>query len=362
MKYLPLLVVLACGGSQASSVDTPTATPRTPYEVASGDLQAAIAGPHRTEDERARDRFRKPAETLEHFGVRPDMTVLEIWPGGGWYTKILAPYLRDQGRLIAANMDPEDDTFRGEFARNYLALLDSAPELYDRVERRVLWPGKLLDGVPDQSVDFALSPRNTHNWIRNEGHSAADYFAAVFRVLKPDGTFGVIQHRAPEGTEHGEDGTIGYLTESVVIRLAEAAGFELAERSELHANEADTHDHPNGVWSLPPALRGGDENREHFVAIGESDRMTLTFRRPAPRHRVRAPDEARARSTRKRTPRPSPETYLFLAGGGRRLLEAHPRLRVIHEARQMHPALERLLALGHHAEIRDDRRQHAIGE
>ena len=278
MKHLALIFALACGGSQ--TVDTQPHTPRAPHQVASGDLQAAIAGTHRTEAERARDVFRKPAETLAHFGVRSDMTVLELWPGGGWYTKILAPYLRDHGRLIAGNMDPEDETFRGGFARNYLALLDSAPELYDQVERRVLWPDQLLEGVPDQSVDFAISPRNTHNWIRNEGHNAADYFAAVFRVLRPGGTFGVIQHRAPEGTEHGEDGTIGYLTESFVIRLAEEAGFELAERSELHANEADTHDHPNGVWSLPPALRGGDENREAFVAIGESDRMTLTFRRP----------------------------------------------------------------------------------
>lgn len=278
-KLLFVLFATACGGSQ--TIETTPHT-RVIYDVPSGDLRAAIAGNHRSAEERARDVYRKPAETLEHFGVRADMTVLEIWPGGGWYTKILAPYLRDHGRLITANMDPEDDTFRGRFARNFDAMLDEHPELYDQVERRVLWPGKLLEGVPDQSVDFVLSPRTTHNWIRNEGHSAADYFAAVFRVLKPGGTLGIIQHRAPEGTEHGEDGTIGYLTESFVIGLAEAAGFELAERSELHANEADTHDHPNGVWSLPPVLRGGDENRDAFVAIGESDRMTLTFRRPAP--------------------------------------------------------------------------------
>lgn len=293
MRLAILITLVACGGAQTSET-TPEA--RTPFQVESGNLQAAIEGAHRTDAERARDRYRKPAETLEHFGVRPDMTVLEIWPGGGWYTKILAPYLRDHGRLIAANMDPEDDTFRGQFARNYLALLDSAPELYDQVERRVLFPGKLLEGVPDQSVDFALSPRNTHNWIRNEGHSVADYFATVFRVLKPGGTFGIVQHRAPEGTEHGEDGTIGYLTESVVIRLAEEAGFELAERSEMHANEADTHDHPNGVWSLPPVLRGGDENREHFVSIGESDRMTLTFRRPPSSNESDAEADSRAES------------------------------------------------------------------
>lgn len=282
MRYLVsiLAFAMACGGSQSAET-LPPQTRRAPYQVASGDLEAAIAGEHRTDAERARDVFRKPLETLQHFGVQPNMTVLEVWPGGGgWYTKILAPYLRDSGRLIAGNMDPEDETFRGGFARRYLAMLDGAPEVYDQVERRVLAPGKLLEGVPDQSVDFVLSPRNTHNWIRNDAPTA-DYFSAVFRVLRPGGTFGVVQHRAPEGTEHGEDGTIGYLTESHVISLAEAAGFELADRSELHANEADTHDHPNGVWSLPPVLRGGDENREAFVAIGESDRMTLTFRRPA---------------------------------------------------------------------------------
>ncbi|MEM9074351.1 MAG: methyltransferase domain-containing protein, partial [Myxococcota bacterium] len=179
-------------------------------------------------------------------------------------------------------------------------MLQEHPELYDQVEETVLFQDTLMPEVADGSVDVAVSFRNTHNWSgRWEGHSVDAYFQAVARVLRPGGIFGIVQHRAPEGTEHGEDGTIGYLTESFVIGRAEAAGLELAERSEMHANPRDTHDHPEGVWSLPPVMRG-DSDPEAMRAIGESDRMTLTFRKPdatAVEDGTAAPDNTAAEAT-----------------------------------------------------------------
>ncbi len=285
MLHRSLLVFAVACGSSSTPAHSPASTTTAiaegdRYEVPSGDLEAAIAGPHRTAQERARDRYRKPAETLRYFGVTPEQVVLEIWPGRGWYTRILAPYLRGgPGKLIVATFDPDDDSFQGRITREFQAMLAAHPELYDRVEQAVLFRDRRLDDVPDGSVDVALSFRNTHNWIRWEGHDADAYFAAVARVLKPGGRFGIIQHRAPEEAEHGEDGTLGYVTESWVIAHARGAGLELVERSELHANPRDTHQHPEGVWSLPPTLRGGDETLRQ---VGESDRMTLTFRKPEP--------------------------------------------------------------------------------
>ncbi|MEM9188033.1 MAG: methyltransferase domain-containing protein [Myxococcota bacterium] len=272
-------LLVSCGGTTPESTVAPgRAGPRTPYQVPSGSIDAALAGAHRTDRERARDEYRHPKETLEFFGLQPNMTVVEIWPGGGWYTKILAPVVRDEGKLIVAGLDPEDTSFRGRFARSFRdEFLPAAPELYDRVQLSVLAPGNMMDDVPDGSVDLVINPRNSHNMIRWEDHDIAAFLSAVARVLKPGGVYGLVQHRAPDGLDGGESGQLGYVTEALMIRLAEAAGLRLDERSEVNANANDTHDHPDGVWSLPPALRGGDTDREHFLAIGESDRMTLRF-------------------------------------------------------------------------------------
>lgn len=273
-----LLSLASCGGASSAPVSEPRE--ETHFDVPTGDVAAALAGVHRTDAERARDRYRHPEETLAFFGLEPAMTVVEIWPGGGWYTSVLAPVLRDHGRLVAATLDPEDETFRGRFGRDFRERLAAHPEVYDQVEPVVLYPGNFMDDVPDGSVDMVLSFRSAHNWIRWGGEGAPPYLAAIARVLRPGGVFGIVQHRAPPGTEHGEDGTIGYLTEERVIALATAAGLELAERSEINANADDTHEHPSGVWSLPPTLRGPDRDAHH--AIGESDRMTLRFIKPAP--------------------------------------------------------------------------------
>jgi len=275
---LVLVLLTACGGAQAEGESTTTgSTEAQPtYSVATGDVAAALAGEHRDEAERARDRYRHPVETLAFFGLEPTMTVVELWPGPrAWYTKVLAPVMRDHGTLVAATLDPADESWRGGFARDFRALMESHPEVYDQVRASVLFPTDYMGDIEDGSVDMVLSFRSAHNWIRWEGNEAAPYFAAIARVLRPGGVFGIVQHRAPEGAEHGEDGTTGYVTEAHIIRLAEEAGLTLDERSEINANPDDTHDHPEGVWSLPPVMRGGES--EALLAVGESDRMTLRF-------------------------------------------------------------------------------------
>lgn len=271
----------ACGGApSADEGTTATSDPEPTYTVGTGDVAAALAGDHRAEDERARDRYRHPTETLAFFGLEPTMTVVELWPGpSAWYTKVLAPVLRDHGTLVTATLDPSDESWRGRFGRDFRALMASHPEVYDQVGITVLFPTDYMSDVEDGSVDMVLSFRSAHNWIRWDGHEPEPYFEAIARVLRPGGVFGIVQHRAPEGMEHGTDGTTGYLTEAHIVGLAEAVGLTLDARSQLNENPADTHEHPDGVWSLPPVMRGGED--EALRAVGESDRMTLRFTKAA---------------------------------------------------------------------------------
>jgi predicted methyltransferase len=241
-------------------------------------LAAVIAGPQRSDANRARDAARHPFETLRFFGLAPAQTVVEIAPGGGWYTEILAPYLREQGKLFAAHYpansaDEERRVSRARFEEK----LAKSPQVYDRVVIGTL----LSDGrgfgniAPEGGADLVLTFRNVHNWIE-AGHLDAT-LRAFFAVLKPGGVLGIEEHRAPPGTPLAQIIASGYVPEELVIERARAAGFELTGRSEVNANPRDTRNHPNGVWSLPPTLRGGDVERAKFVAIGESDRMTLRF-------------------------------------------------------------------------------------
>ena len=243
-------------------------------------LEQVIAGKHRLEENRARDSYRHPRETLEFFGLRPDMHVLEILPGGGWYTEILAPYLRDQGLLTVANYDPDslNDYFRTSLS-NYNAKLDADPENYGKINRTVYSKaGKYLADVADNSVDMILNTRTTHNMIRSGGLEEA--YAAFYRVLKPGGILGVVQHRAPDGSDAEESAKSGYVPEDFLISFCEGLGFRLEGKSEINANPRDTRDYPKGVWTLPPSYRLGDEDRAKYRAIGESDRMTLRFIKP----------------------------------------------------------------------------------
>lgn len=241
-------------------------------------LKEAIAGDHRSAEDKTRDAYRHPYETLTFFGIRPDMTVVEIYPGRGWYTDVLAPYLKDNGTLYAAE-HPGDPSYAA-VQRSLEAFdrkLKDAPEIYGQVKRtKVTEDG---DIAPPDSADLIVTLRNLHSFMRAGTEEAS--FAAMYKALKPGGVLGVVQHRGDPEVEQDPKAGTGYVNEDYVIALAKKAGFELAEKSEINANPKDTKDYAKGVWTLPPSLRLGDEDRDKYVEIGESDRMTLKFVKPA---------------------------------------------------------------------------------
>lgn len=242
-------------------------------------LAAAIAGDHRADANRARDSARNPKETLEFFGFDAHGTVIEVSPGGGWYTEILAPALRGDGKLIAAHF-PADATaaymqrVRGEF----LEKMAANPELYDQVEVTGYAPGGEQGLSAPGSADLVLTFRNMHGFYRNG--NLAEFIQDAHAALKSGGVLGVVAHRAPAGADPEAGKDSGYLPEAWVVEQVEAGGFKLDASSEINANPRDTADHPSGVWALPPSLRNGDEDRAKYEAIGESDRMTLRFIKP----------------------------------------------------------------------------------
>ena len=273
---LPLLLV-ACAS-------TPSADTTATSQAADAALDAAIAGAWRDPANVARDPHRHPAQTLRFFGVTPSSHVIEITPGGGWYTEILAPYLREDGHLVAALAVA--GPAQSEGLRNYLtkgnagfrAKLAAGPAQYDRVEVREFSVPQPVLGA-DGSADVVLTFRNVHNWTQWGTDQAM--FDAFFRVLKPGGVLGVVDHRAKPGTDLETMKKSGYLTEARVQEMAQRAGFVLEARSEVNANPRDTTAHPNGVWTLPPSNRHDPEDAQMYRNIGESDRMTLRFRKPA---------------------------------------------------------------------------------
>lgn len=273
----PLL--LAGCGEQGKEEAPPAA--KTPVLDAGALLDAAVASSVRTEAERARDAWRHPKETLQFFGVSPSMTVVEVWPGGGWYTKIIAPYLKSSGVYYAALVDPSSSERAAASVERFKSDFADAAQ-FGEIRITALSAG---DIAPEGSADVVLTFRNVHNWLSN--NAAEDNFKAFYRALKPGGVLGVVEHRANEGPGE-EDASSGYVRESTVKALAAAAGFEFAGASEINANRADTKDHPFGVWTLPPVRRSsaspGQEDpafdRAKYDAIGESDRMTLKFVKP----------------------------------------------------------------------------------
>lgn len=272
------VLATACGGGNQGAAGTVVAPPASQEQQTS--LAAIIDGDWRSPENRARDAFRHPQETLEFFGIQPGMTVIEIWPGAGWYTEILAPYLQTQGRYIAAHWDP-DAAREGtrEAVQAFKDKLAARPDLYGGAEVTVLAPPDNTAMAEPESVDMVLTFRNIHNWMMAGQEEAM--FAAMYRVLKPGGVLGVVEHRAPADQPVDARGRSGYVGEAHAVALAEQAGFLLEAASEVNANPLDTKDHPAGVWTLPPTFAKGDENREHYAAIGESDRFTLRFRKPA---------------------------------------------------------------------------------
>lgn len=241
-------------------------------------LRQAVAAPTRRPANVQRDRYRHPFETLAFFGVRPNWTVVEIWPGGGWYTEILAPYLRrGGGTLYTVEMSERELRRVNEWRR-------ANPAVYGQV-RTAIFPAFDANAtrVPDGSADAVLTFRNVHNWVMGSGRNNRDYSAEAFRqmhaMLKPGGILGIEDHRLPETADAARERSSGYLRVATVRRLAEQAGFELVAASEVNANPRDTADWPQGVWTLPPSLALGDRDRARYLAIGESDRMTLLFRK-----------------------------------------------------------------------------------
>ena len=246
----------------------------------SATLLDSINGDQRSEQNKVRDTARHPLQTLKFFGVSANATVLEIWPGKGWYTEILAPYLKQGGgQFIAAGFPLHaGPKWRQNMQQEFQDYLAKKPEYYDAVKLVEVGPPSFWKLGKDNSVDTVLTFRNVHNWVK--GGYEKEMFQAMYKVLKTGGVLGVVDHRAKANTDTETMKKSGYMTQQLVIKLAEEAGFVLASISEINANPKDTKDHRKGVWTLPPTLRLGDENKEQYVAIGESDRMTLKFIKP----------------------------------------------------------------------------------
>ena len=242
------------------------------------DLTVILAGDQRTPEERARDVYRHPKETLLFFGIRPEMKVLEVWPEPGWYTEILAPLLRAKGTyyagVIAADPANKHSTQRLE---DFRAKLASRPDLYDRVVV-VTFPEDVGTTVPAGSLDMVVTFRNIHNWMYQG--KAPQMFAAMYRALKPGGLLGVVEHRGNPAVPQDPQAKSGYVNEDYAIKLIEAQGFRLEASSEVNDNPKDTKDYEQGVWTLPPTYRLGAKDHDKYAAIGESDRFTLRFVKP----------------------------------------------------------------------------------
>ena len=242
-------------------------------------LRALVDGPQRTPKNTARDPYRHPFEVLDFFGVGGNATVVEIDPGGaGYWTEILAPYLKDHGRYIAANGpkdSPSEEVQRGNAA--FAAKVSADPTDYSKVEVDEFAPGRKDLAGPGEA-DFVLTFRNIHNWMKDGVADAA--FAAFFKALKPGGVLGVEEHRGRGDQPQDPQANSGYVRQDYAIALAEAAGFKFAGASEVNANPKDTKDYPEGVWTLPPTFRLKEKDRDKYAAIGESDRFVLKFVKP----------------------------------------------------------------------------------
>jgi predicted methyltransferase len=245
-------------------------------------LAAAVASPSRTAKFAARDQYRHPLETLRFFGLRPNQTVVEIWPGSGWYMEILAPYLAEKGKYYAAIEAPDVPGASEETQKNAAALrkrIAADPTHLGKVVITQLHPPQLTQVCPPGTADVVLTFRNVHNWLETGNQQAQ--FNVFFKALKPGGVLGVVEHRARPGTSLEEMRKSGYMDEDYVKKLATTAGFRFDAASPVNNNPKDTKDYPEGVWTLPPTLTLGDKDRDKYVAIGESDRMTLRFVKPA---------------------------------------------------------------------------------
>ena len=240
-------------------------------------LTSILAGDQRTEENRARDHYRHPKETLLFFGIRPQMKVMEVWPEPGWYTEVIAPLLRDRGVYYAAVTPDPGSKHVTQSLDAFRAKLAARPDLYQHVQV-VKFPLDGTDAVPPESLDMVLTFRNIHNWMADD--KAAQAFATMYRALKPGGVLGVVEHRGNPAVSQDPQAKSGYVNEDYAIRLIEAQGFRLGAVSQVNANPKDTRDYEQGVWTLPPSYRLGPKDHDKYAAIGESDRFTLRFVKP----------------------------------------------------------------------------------
>jgi predicted methyltransferase len=240
-------------------------------------LAKAIAAPNRTPALVERDKYRHPQEELEFFGIRPDMTVVEIAPGGGYWTEILAPYLREKGTLYTAITPRSANERAAQYYDNWKKKLEDNAAVYGSVKISELGAGT-FNPAPDGSADMVLTFRNVHNWMG--GGVADQVFASFFKALKPGGVLGIEEHRASNDKPQDPKAQSGYVREDYTIELAKKAGFKYVGKSEILANAKDTKDWPKGVWTLPPTLALGDQDREKYLAIGEADNFVLKFVKP----------------------------------------------------------------------------------
>lgn len=255
--------------------------PALAYEKVDQKIDKILASDHRNPANMARDQFRHPKDTLMFFGIQPAMHVVEVWPSAGWWTEILAPLLKDHGKYYAAFIvtdAPGMPDYLKRVEKGFDDKLAANPDLYGKVIKTKLLAPKWVDIAPAGTIDMVLTFRNVHNWAK--AGNADAMFKAFYDALKPGGVLGVKDHRARPGSALQQQIDSGYMTEEWVIATAQKAGFKLVDKSEINANPKDTTDHPAGVWTLPPTLRLGDKDRDKYLAIGESDRMTLKFIKP----------------------------------------------------------------------------------
>jgi predicted methyltransferase len=261
----------------AGAVFVAACTTDSSRQVTAQTLTSILAGDQRSEENRARDRYRHPKETLLFFGIRPQMKVLEVWPEPGWYTEVIAPLVRDSGMYYAAVTPDPGSKHITQGLEAFRAKLASRPDLYEHVQV-VNFPLDGSDVVAPESIDMVVTFRNIHNWMAET--QAAQAFATMYRALKPGGVLGVVEHRGNPAAPQDSQAKSGYVNEDYAIRLIEAQGFRLGAKSQVNSNPRDTKDYEQGVWTLPPSYRLGAKDHDKYAAIGESDRFTLRFVKP----------------------------------------------------------------------------------
>ncbi|WP_158965463.1 class I SAM-dependent methyltransferase [Paraglaciecola sp. L3A3] len=245
-------------------------------------ISDAVNNPDRPAEQRLRDEYRHPQQTLRFFDVKPDMAVAEIAPGGGWYSHILAPLLKDNGTFYAAHFyvyDGAPGYYRNSL-EGFKKSVANTPSLQN-TKITAFHQTKALDFAPAGSLDRVLTFRNVHNWYMQGGQDGIDSaFSSFFKALKKGGVLGVVEHKLPESFSDDTQKKSGYMKQSFVVAAAEKAGFKLVAQSPVNLNSLDTSDHEKGVWTLPPSLRLGEKDQVKYLAIGESSRMTLKFVKP----------------------------------------------------------------------------------